>query len=63
MDDKVYDKDQIEKLQAAVDAPHSEQLDQWEEKSNLPIMAPFNNANAAKWRDQPRYSDSADFDP
>ena len=26
-------------------------------------MAPFNNENVSKWRDDPRYYDSADFDP
>jgi hypothetical protein len=26
-------------------------------------MAPFNNENVSKWRDDPRYYESADFDP
>jgi hypothetical protein len=32
LDDRVYDRDQIEKLQAAADAPAPEQLDMWAEK-------------------------------
>jgi|TARA_B110000503_G_C6837985_1_gene285625 hypothetical protein len=41
-----------------------EQLEMWKEKhSNKPIFSPFNNANVAKWRDDPRALDSADFDP
>lgn len=27
------------------------------------MQLPFNEANVAKWRDEPKYSDSADFDP
>ncbi|MFN9898468.1 MAG: hypothetical protein ACK55Z_06665, partial [bacterium] len=45
------------------DAPLPEQLEQWKEKHDKPIMAPFNNENVSKWRDDPRYYDSADFDP
>ena len=65
LDDAVYDKDQIAKLQAATDAPLPEQLDAWAEKdaANSYIQAPFNNANVTKWRDAPRATDSADFDP
>jgi hypothetical protein len=41
-----------------------EQLEQWKEKHhNKTISAPFNNANVAKWRDDARALDSADFDP
>lgn len=32
LDDKVYDRDQIEKLQAATDSPMPEQLEMWQEK-------------------------------
>lgn len=64
LDDAVYDKDQIAKLQAAADAPAPEQLDMWAEKhTDTFIEAPFNNVNIAKWRDAPRATDSADFDP
>ena len=63
LDDDCFSRDQIEKLQAAADAPMPEQLEMWKEKHDKPIFAPFNNANVAKWRDDPRVLDSADFDP
>jgi hypothetical protein len=63
LDDDCFDREQIEKLQAATDSPMPEQLEMWKEKHNKPIYAPFNNANVAKWRDDPRALDSADFDP
>lgn len=64
LDDATFDRDQIEKLQAATDSPMPEQLEQWKEKHhNQKIQAPFNNANVAKWRDDARALDSADFDP
>lgn len=40
-----------------------EQLEMWKEKHEIPIYAPFNNANVAKWRDDAKAIDSADFDP
>lgn len=63
LDDDAFDRDQIEMMQAAVDAPAPEQLETWEEKHKMPIYAPFNNANVAKWRDDAKAIDSADFDP
>ena len=64
LDDACYSRDQIERLQAAADAPMPEQLELWKEKhDNKPIFAPFNNANVAAWRDDARALDSADFDP
>lgn len=65
LDDAVYDRDQVEKLQAAADAPMPEQLDMWKEKHDAKsfIQAPYTNANVQKWRDDPRAIDSADFDP
>ena len=63
LDDSCFSRDQIEKLQQAADAPMPEQLEMWKEKHNKPIYSPFNNANVAKWRDDPRALDSADFDP
>ena len=63
LDDDCFDRDQIEKLQAAVDAPLPEQLEAWKEKHEGAIKAPFNNQNIAGWRDEPRATDSADFDP
>ena len=64
LDDAVYDRDQIEKIQAAADAPMPEQLEMWQEKhTGTFIQAPYTNANVQKWRDDPRAIDSADFDP
>ena len=62
--DDSFDRDQIEKLQAAADAPMPEQLDMWAEKhTGTYIQAPFNNANVQAWRDKPRAADTAEFDP
>lgn len=63
LDDACFSRDQIEKLQAAVDAPMPEQLEEWRSKSTLPIQAPFTNENVARWRDEPKAIESADFDP
>lgn len=35
----------------------------YKEKHAAPMRLPFNNANVTKWRDDPRFNDSADFDP
>jgi len=62
LDDACFDRDQIEKMQSAVSAPTPEQLEIWKEKCNEPIMAPFNNKNIKKWRDEPLAIENADFD-
>lgn len=63
LDDECFDRDQIEKLQAATDSPMPEQLEAWKEKHDKPIIGLINNENVQKWRDDPRYYESADFDP
>lgn len=64
LDDDCFDRDQIEKLQSATDSPMPDQLDEWKDKHNKPIMAPFNNENIKGWRDDDNYVDSgADFNP
>ena len=63
MSDDCFDREEIEKLQANVNAPLPEQLEIWKEKSDKPIFAPFNNQTFAQWRDEPQAIDSADFDP
>mmetsp|Transcript_29525 Transcript_29525/g.44911 ORF Transcript_29525/g.44911 Transcript_29525/m.44911 type:complete len:207 (-) Transcript_29525:38-658(-) len=64
LDDSVYDKDQIRKIQSAADAPMPEQLDEWKEKhENTFIQLPLTNKNVEKWRDEARFTDTADFDP
>ena len=65
LDDQVFDRDQIEKIQAACDAPTPEQLEAWEAKNhaNSFISSPFTNANVQAWRDDAKAIESADFDP
>jgi hypothetical protein len=37
LDDAVYSRDEIEKMQAACNAPSADQLDAWKEKHNKPM--------------------------
>lgn len=50
-------------MQTAVQAPAPEELEMYEEKHKKPMQLPFNNANAAAWRDEPLAHETADFDP
>ena len=63
LDDKAFDRDQVEKIQVAIRAPLPEELEGWVEKHKQPMTLPFNNENAAAWRDEPLAINSADFDP
>lgn len=63
LDDNAHDRDQIEKMQAAIQAPTPEQLEHWQEKHSKPMQLPFNNENVTAWRDDPLAIESADFDP
>ena len=63
LDDKVYDRGEIEKLQIAARAPTPDELDMYKEKHDRPMALPINNTNAALWRDEPQAIDTADFDP
>lgn len=63
LDDLEHDRDQIEKIQAAVQAPLPEELEKYAEDSDKWFIGVVNNENTRKWRDQPLFSDSADFDP
>lgn len=56
-------REQVEQMQAAIQAPLPEELEMYEEKHSVPMKLPFNNENASAWRDEPRAIDSADFDP
>lgn len=40
-----------------------EQLEMWKEKHDTTLYGIANNANVQAWRDDPRFNDSADFDP
>ena len=63
LDDNAHDRDQIEKMQAAVQAPLPEELEMYKEKHNIPMKLPFNNENVTAWRDEPLAIESADFNP
>lgn len=63
LDDNCFDRDQIEKLQAAVRAPLPDELEMYKEKHSKPMQLPITNENVSKWRDDDRAIDSADFDP
>jgi len=45
LDEDVFDRDQIEKIQAACDAPMPDQLEAWQKKHDKVIQAPYNNEN------------------
>merc|ERR1719345_278216 len=63
-DDMVgVERESIEQMQAAVQAPLPEELEMYQEKHSVPMQLPFSDANVAKWRDEPKATDSADFDP
>ena len=63
-DDAVgVDREEIENMQAAIQAPLPEELEMYKEKHSVPMKLPFNNANVTSWRDEARAIDSADFDP
>jgi len=57
LDDAAHDRDQIEKMQAAIQAPAPEQLEHWKEKHSKPMQLPFSNENVAAWRDEPLAKD------
>ena len=64
LDEACFDRDQIEKLQASVNAPSAQQLDEWKEKhDSLRVKLPATNETVSQWRDEATYLDSADFDP
>lgn len=63
LDDAAFDREQIDKMQAAIRAPLADELEMYQEKHSKPLQLPFTNANVSKWRDEPVAADSADFDP
>jgi hypothetical protein len=63
LDDNAHDRDQIERMQAAVQAPLPEELEMYQLKHSVPMKLPFNDANVTAWRDESRAIDSADFNP
>lgn len=63
LDDAAFDRDEIEKMQAAVKAPSPEELEMYKEKHSKPMTLPITNQNVYLWRDDKRAIDAADFDP
>ena len=63
LDDYEHDRDQIELMQAAVQAPLPEELEMYAEKHDVPMQLPINNENVRAWRDDAKADESADFDP
>ena len=59
----MYGKDQVDKIQAAIQAPLQEQLDEWDlENDNKKMQVPISNENVHKFRDHPDYTDNLDHD-
>lgn len=63
LDDNAHDHDQIERMQASVQAPLPEELEMYKEKHSGPMKLPFTNENVTAWRDEPLAIESADFNP
>ena len=63
LDDEVFDRDQIEKVQASAQAPLPEELEMYRDNTKEWFFGNVNNENARAWRDEALPTDSADFDP
>ena len=63
LDDDAHDRDEIERIQASVQAPLPEELERYAEESKKTFIGVVNNENTKAWRDKPLATDSADFDP
>ena len=61
LDDHGFSKDQIDKVQSAIKAPISDELDRYAEENQTVHNLPINNQTASEWRDKKRAIDSADF--
>lgn len=58
-----FPKEEIDKVQAAIGAPISDQLDEWDaDNTNVKMDLPINNENLHKVRDAPDYHDNLDHD-
>jgi len=57
LDDEVHDRDQVELLQAAVQAPLPEELEMYRDQSDKWFIGVVNNENTRLWRDAPLPSD------
>ena len=63
LDDEAFDREEIDKMQAAIRAPLADELDMYQLKHDKPMQLPITNANVSQWRDDARAIDTADFDP
>lgn len=63
LDDKAFDREEVEKMQAAIRAPLPDELEMYQAKHDRPMTLPITNANVSAWRDDARAIDTADFDP
>lgn len=63
LDDKGFDRDQIEKMQAALKAPSPEELEMYQEKHSKPMQLPPTNKTVSEWRDDKTSIQLDDFDP
>jgi len=63
LQDETHDREQIEKVQMAVQAPLPEELEMYAEESTKDFIGIVNNETTRAWRDKPLATDSADFDP
>ena len=64
LDDHAFDRDQVEKMQAAIKAPLPDELELYQEKHSRPMTLPVNNTNVSAWRDdQSAIETGHDFDP
>lgn len=61
LDEQAFTKDQVDKVQSAIKAPSSDELDQFKEESETKMTLPISNSNVSQWRDKRRAIDTADF--
>jgi len=61
LNDEAFDREEIEKVQAAIKAPSPNQLDHNKRNTKKTVSTPFTNKNVEKWRDEMYFNDSADF--
>lgn len=58
-----YGKEQVDKVQIAIQAPTQDQLDEWDQENESKVLhLPINNENVHKFRDHPDYIDTIDHD-
>ena len=63
LDDDAFDRDQIEMMQVAAQAPLPEELERYRDQSEKWYIGVVNNENTRVWRGEKELTDSADFDP